>query len=454
MTMNQKEKNEVPSQVAVKEWYLSRFTVFEKSLNGGSKTLTHELRKKAMGRFAAAGFPTTRQEEWRYTDVTPLAKIRFEPVLNPHARVLAKKDIERFTFDNFPCHLMVLVDGHCSKSLSSSAALQSGVRICSLADMLRDDPAFVLKHLGRCAEYADSSFTALNTAFLQDGAVVYIPEKTVLDLPVHLLYISTASDPASASNPRNLIVLGAGSEGALIESYVSLNDAVYFTNAITEIVMGEKAVLEHDRLQLESIKAFHIGSTYVHQERSSNVTSNSISLGGSLIRNNVFVVLDGEGAEATLNGLYLGTGTQHIDNHTTIDHAQPHCPSHELYKGILAGKSRGVFNGRIRVRKDAQKTDAKQTNKNLILTEGASVDTTPQLEILANDVKCTHGATIGQLDEEAIFYLRARGIGAEEARDILTFAFASDVIERVHVKPLRESLDRMIRERLQQGRFK
>jgi Fe-S cluster assembly protein SufD len=255
------------------------------------------------------------------------------------------------------------------------------------------------------------------------------------------------------ASPRNLIVTGDNSKVSIVESYVARSQDVYFTNAVTEMLVGENAVIEHDKLQLESGRAFHIATAQIHQRARSTFTSNAISLGGSLVRNNVTVVLGAEGIESTLNGLSLATGTQHIDNHTTIEHAQPQCASHELYKAILDGEAKGVFNGKIFVRKDAQKTDAKQTNKTLLLSDGATIDTKPQLEIFADDVKCTHGATVGQLDEEQIFYLRSRGIGLDAARDLLTFAFASDVINRVHVEPLRAQLDRVIHARLRAGRL-
>ena len=241
---------------------------------------------------------------------------------------------------------------------------------------------------------------------------------------------------------------------SIVESFVSLDDNSYLTNAVTEIVAGDNAVVEHDKLQAESAKAFHIGTVHVYQRANSTYTSNSISFGGALVRNNITVVLDGEGIECTLNGLSLATDEQHVDNHTVIDHAKPHCNSHELYKSILDGRSKAVFNGKIFVRKDAQKTNAKQTNKTLLLSDNATIDTKPQLEIFANDVKCTHGATVGRLDEEQLFYLRSRGLGLNHARDVLTFAFTSDVINRVHVEPLRTQLEGIVHGRLQQGRVK
>jgi Fe-S cluster assembly protein SufD len=298
----------------------------------------------------------------------------------------------------------------------------------------------------------ETPFVSLNTAFLQDGAFVYIPDGIVLDDSIQLLFIASEKQPFLAS-PRNLVIIGKRSRVSIVESYVSLTDQTYLTNAVTEIVAGDESIVEHDKLQNESLRAFHVAMIHAKLGAKAQFTSNSIAVGGSIVRNNVTVVLDAERSECTLNGLSLSTGSQVIDNHTTIDHAKPNCSSHELYKAIIDGKSRGVFNGKIFVRADAQKTDAKQTNKTLLLSDEATVDTKPQLEIFADDVKCTHGATVGQLDAEQVFYLRSRGIDETAARDILTFAFASDVVRRVHVDPLRDQLETLIHERLDQGRL-
>jgi Fe-S cluster assembly protein SufD len=288
---------------------------------------------------------------------------------------------------------------------------------------------------------------------MSDGAFIYVPDGVEVTTPMILLFLSTADETPFITHPRNLIIVGKGSRVALIENYTGRGHNVYFTNAVTEVVAGAGAVIEHDKIQHESDNAFHVSSLHIVQEEGSSYTSNAITYGGSLVRNNVTSVLDGERCECTLNGLSLGTGNQHIDNHTSIDHAKPNCASHELYKAILEGRSRGVFNGKIFVRKDAQKTDAKQTNKTLLLSDDATIDTKPQLEIFADDVKCTHGATVGQLDEEQIFYLRSRGLALDDARDLLTNAFASDVINRISVGPLRELLNAMLHVRLCKGRL-
>jgi Fe-S cluster assembly protein SufD len=319
----------------------------------------------------------------------------------------------------------------------------------------------VQQHLARYARYRDRAFVALNTALMEDGAYVRIPRGVIVEEPIHLLFVGSAADGAPAvSHPRILIVAEENSQATVIETFVGVGDGVgrptpglpdggvYFTNAVTEIVAAENAVLDHYRVQRESETAFHIATQWVQQARSSNFASHAISLGGALVRTDITAVLDGPGIESTLNGLYVVGGQQHVDTHTAIDHAQPHCNSHELYKGILDGRATAVFNGKIFVRQDAQKTDAKQTNQNLLLSRDAVIDTKPQLEIFADDVRCTHGATVGQLDADALFYLRSRGIDAAEARALLTYAFASDILGRIKVAPLRTALEELLFTRL------
>jgi len=433
--------------------YLSAFASFEKRMNGTASPVIHSVRKAALSRFAELGFPTTRDEEWKYTDITPLVKSAFTPVLAPGADEMTPSDIGRFPFGDWGENRLVFINGQFSEKLSSCRSLPRAVTVESLASALRSRPDFVLRHLTRYAHYDRNAFSALNTAFLLDGGFIHISDNVVLDEPLHLMFVSSDLDSEFVVHPRNLIIVGKNSQVTLLETYVHSTAKPYFTNVVSEIVLGENSVVEHEKIQLEGDRAFHMAAIHVHQDRNSNYVSNSISFGGTLVRNNIHPVLDGEGAETTLNGLYIGTDDQLIDNHTTIDHAKPHCTSHELYKGILDGKSRGVFNGKILVRKDAQKTDAKQTNKNLILSEHATVDTKPQLEIFANDVKCTHGATIGQLDDDALFYLRARGIAADMARDMLIYAFASDVIDRIRVEAVRVELQNMVHDRIKRARL-
>ena len=397
-----------------------------------------DLRDRAASRFAALGFPTVREEDWRFTSVAPIAATEFAPA---SPVTLTEEDLRRVLYADAP-HRVVLVNGRYSPGLSRTGKLPPGVRIGSLAAAVADQADSVGRYLGRIADFADRPFAALNTALSADGAFVSIPDAVALEDPIQLLFMTTG--PAGApvmTHPRVLVVAGEGSQSKIVETYVGDPGQTYFTNAVTEVFAGEHAMLDHYRVQEESADAFHVASVHVHASRSTTFASHSFSLGAKLARNDVVALLDGEGAECTLNGLYLADGERLVDNHTTIDHAKPHCPSHEVYKGILGGRARAVFNGKIIVRPDAQKTDAKQTNRALLLTDDASINTKPQLEIFADDVKCTHGAAVGQLDEDAIFYLRARGLTYFEARDMLIHAFAGDILSRVQVEPLRQSLE-------------
>lgn len=438
--------------MAARDWYAEKFAGLEKSLNGGASTHVHALRREALASFELAGFPTTADEEWRFTNVASIAKKEFEPVLASDAHRVGRGDIEPFLLADGNAAQLVFVDGHWSRELSTVPALPDGASVTGLADALRRVPDEVGRYLGAQAKGDRNPFTSLGTAFLQDGAYVHLGAGTTLDMPIHLLFVASRRSSPFVATPRVLIVAGAGSRASIVETYASLGGNVYLTSAVSEVTLGERAVVEHDTLQLESNAAYHVKATHVRLAAGSAFTSNAITFGGAIVRNNVTAVFDGPHAECTLNGLSVATGTQHMDNHTVIDHASPRCASHELYKAVLDGSSHGVFNGKIFVRKDAQKTDAKQTNKTLLLSDEATIDTKPQLEIFADDVKCTHGATVGQLDEEQVFYLRSRGIGEVEARDLLTFAFASDVINRVHVGPLRTRLDAMLHARLSDGR--
>jgi Fe-S cluster assembly protein SufD len=404
---------------------------------GGPRWL-QDARDQAAARFAALGFPTVREEEWRFTNVAPIASKEFR-MAGPVA--VRMDQIDDLPYGQSPFRV-VLVNGRFSAELSRLSDLPQGVRAGSLAAAATGHGDVVARYYAQAADYHSRAFVALNTALAGDGAYVYIPDGAVLEAPIEIMYV-TAGD-ASASEmvqARALIVAGERSQSRIIETWVSLRGGTYFTNAVTELFAGQNAVVDHYKVQQEGLDAFHIATMQINAQRSANVSSHSFSLGGRLVRNDVGAVLDGEGAEVTLNGLYLADGDRLVDNHTTIDHAQAHCPSHEVYKGILGGKARAVFNGKIIVRQDAQKTDAKQTNRALLLSDDASINTKPQLEIFADDVKCTHGAAIGQLDEDAIFYLRARGLTYFEARDMMIHAFAGEVIDRVQVEPLKVALE-------------
>jgi Fe-S cluster assembly protein SufD len=397
------------------------------------------LRKQGMARFQALGFPTTKNEDWHFTSVAPIAERAFRPAA-PGAAI-ERADIDRFNFGESNWHTLVFVNGAFSRDLSSDAGLGDNVRVTSLAGAIKAGIAGIDRHIGKIAAFEQHAFTALNTAFMNDGAFIEIAADAVVEQPIHLLFVS---DGEGVSYPRNLIITGRHSRAAVIESYVSLGSGGYFTNAVTEISLGEGSRLDHYKLQRESESAFHVGTVQVREARDSQLHSFSLAVGGSLARTNIYTSLDGDAATCTLNGLYLSDGVQHLDNQTSIEHIAPNCPSHELYKGVLDGRSHGVFNGKVYVHPEAQKTDGKQSNNNLLLSPTARVDTKPQLEIFADDVKCTHGATVGRLDELAMFYLNSRGIGPETARILLTYAFAADVLETIELEPLRVQLEKMV----------
>jgi Fe-S cluster assembly protein SufD len=428
------------------ETYFAEFAKFERETLRQPEWLRSK-RKMAMERFADLGFPTTKQEAWRFTNVAPLARNVFK-LAAAGSNGTADEALSPALLNDVAARL-VFVNGQWSPKLSAVANLPKGVSVRSLAAALKSgDQGELEGHLARYAEDADHAFTALNTAFIRDGALIQIADGRVLEKPIHVIFIRTEGARNTVSYPRTLVITGREVQAMVIEGHYGPAGETYFTNAVTEIVVGENASVEHVKLQEESDQAFHIATVQAHQERASRFHSHSISLGAALARHDINSVMAGEGAECTLNGLYQVAGTQHVDHHTRLDHAMPHCSSREYYRGILDGQSSGVFNGAIIVRKDAQKTDAIQSNKNLLLSEEAVINTKPELQILADDVRCTHGATIGQLDPDAIFYLRARGISLESARHLLTRAFANDVIARIRFEPARERLEARLLARL------
>ncbi len=492
--------------------YRADWQAFREELPAGEPAALQELRRAAIERFAALGFPTTRQEEWRFTNVAPLARAAFRRAAPPPPSGQARftpADLAPWTFA--AAARLVFVDGHFAPELSAVDGLGgasagpsgssgaagspgstgstgstgskgsdgaegsrdsagSGVVVENLAAALARDPRRVTAHLGRHAPAGEQPFVDLNTAFLRDGACVLIPRRMTLDLPIHLLYLSTpggaagtAPPPLAAgaaagdggapaapvSYPRNLIVAAEGSAVTVVETYAG--EGVYFSCGVTELIAEPGATIDHYKVQRESRDAFHLATLQVYGDRASVISSHSISIGGGLVRNDVNALLDGEGIDCILNGLYLADGRQLVDNHMRVEHAKPHCASHELYKGILDGRARSVFNGLIHVHPGAQKTDAKQSNRNLLLSPDAIANSNPQLEIFADDVRCTHGSTVGQLDDDAVFYLRSRGIGEAAARSLLTYAFASDILARIKVEAVRHDLEEFLFARLPQG---
>ena len=430
--------------------YLKAFERFEQAAATTQPSWLFPLRKAGIARFAELGFPTLKNEDWRFTNVAPIAKLPFKSALDAARDGLTKDSLDQFSFAKLPGTRLVFVNGHVAAELSTAPTQPNGIKVSSLATALANDSALVEKHLGRYVRTEDNAFAALNNAFFQDGGFVYVPAGQSVDDPVQFLFINTSKDAGATTHPRNLIIAERGAKLTVIESYVSLASAPTFTNAVTEFALGDNAVVEHCKFQDESPEAFHIAALHSHLGRAVSFSSHSIATGAKLARNNLRTTLDGEGIECVLNGVYITNNDQISDHYMVVDHAKPHCASHEYFNGILAGKSKGVFHGRILVRPDAQKTDAKQTNKNLLLSDDATADTKPQLEIYADDVKCTHGATIGQLNDESIYYLRSRGIGLENARRMLIHAFAGEIIDRVKHDALREELDVLVWDRLEQ----
>jgi Fe-S cluster assembly protein SufD len=394
------------------------------------------ISQAAFDNFLAHGFPTTREEDWRFTSVASIADSTFALVTEPRTAGL---DTARLRLPGEVAAELVFVDGRYVAGLSRLAALPAASRAESLATAIASPHPTIETYLTRVAPFDRGPFVALNTAFLIDGAYIELAAGTILQQPIHVLFVATGHNngQTTMAHPRVLAVLGANSQATIVETYVGPDATGYFTNAVTEIVLGENAVLDHYTRQYEGSGSHHVGALYAQAERSANCTLHAINAGGALVRNDVVTTLNGQGIDCTLNGLYLADEQRLIDNHTTIDHAQPHCASREIYKGILADRARGVFNGKIIVRPDAQKTDAKQTNRALLLSEDAQINTKPQLEIFANDVKCTHGAAVGQLDDEAMFYLRSRGLSAAHARQLLIHAFAADVLNRLPLESIR-----------------
>jgi Fe-S cluster assembly protein SufD len=428
------------------ERYVAAFELLE-ARRRHEPTWLRAARGRAMDLFTGVGFPTTQDEDWRFTNVSAIAGYAFAPAGDEGADMPAATAVPRVP--GLQGAVLVFVDGRHAPGLSVAGSGESGLIVGDLATMVRESPELVEPHLARYVSIGNRPFAALNTALFDGGAVVSVRPGSIVEGAVQLVFLAGGRSGV-ATHPRVLVLAGANSQVRLVETFAAAGDGArdYFTNAVTEIVAAEGAVVDHYRVQREGDAAFHVGLTHMQLGRSASVSSHAVALGGLIARHDAVAVLAGQGADCTLNGLYLARGQQLLDNHTEIDHASPNGTSHELYKGILDGRARGVFNGRIKVRPDAQKTDAKQTNKTLLLSDEAQINTKPQLEILANDVKCTHGATVGQLSQEALFYLRSRGIGEADARSLLIRAFALDVISRIRLEPVRVELDRLLAGRL------
>ena len=406
------------------------------------------LRRAAMLAFQRYGFPTTKNEEWHYTSPAPIAEAGFAP-MGPASGTVTLDQLTPYLAGRPDWPRLVFVNGRYAPTLSRVDTLDDGVRVMSLSSALREEPTVLERHLGKLAAFVDPAliFSALNTALFTDGALVHVDRGATPTLPIHLLFVSDSAAAGGMSHPRMLVAMERESNATVIEQYVTLGDAAYFTNVVTEASIADGATLHHLRLQREGPDAFHVGTVAAQQGRDSHLMSFSFATGASLSRTNIHTALAGDGCGATLNGLYMLDGAQHCDHQTRIEHIAPNCYSREVYKGILDGTSHGVFNGKVYVHPEAQKTDGKQTNNTLLLSERARVDTKPQLEIFADDVKCTHGATIGRMDENALFYMKSRGIRTAEARRLLTYAFAAEVLEMLPLDEVKDELEKLTLER-------
>jgi Fe-S cluster assembly protein SufD len=403
-----------------------------------------ELRKRGADQFAALGFPSPKSEEWRFTQLSPITRTQFRAARREGKVRPIAEAIERLSFGDDAAAEVVFVNGFFSPELSKLASLPRGVTVQSLGQAVESDSKVLRDHLAKHASIEANPFVALNTGSLRDGAFIHVTRGAAVEQPIHMLFVSTVGNEPSAAHPRVLMVAEAGSRVSLVESYGSAGEGVYFNNVVTEIVGGAGARIDHCKLQLESKQAYHLATMQVELARGADFVSHSASVGSRITRNDLNVHMAEQGAQATLNGLVLIGGEQHVDNHTNLDHAAPNCPSHELYKHVLDGKSTAVFKGKILVRQPAQKTDSKQTSKTLLLSDDAAINSQPALEIYADDVKCTHGSTIGPVDEEQVFYLRSRGVSLDAARHLLTYAFAADITRRIRVEPVRRRLENLM----------
>ncbi len=422
--------------------YLRSYADRRATLPGRSLPWIQGLREEALANFRDRGFPTTREEEWKYTRVAAIENGDFVPAHNGVDRIDGSWVAARTLGDPGP-HLMVFVDGRFAPGLSRLNSLPGSVQVRSLAEALESEPDLVQPYLGRQADSRRHGFAALNTALMADGACVIVPHGVSLEEPIQIVFIGGVQGNTGAYI-RNLYVAEADGRATIVETYVGFDDTAYLTSAVTETVLGRNAVLHHYKLQQESMKAHHIAALHLHQARDSQLQAHSFSLGGLLARHEINAVLAEEGVHCALNGLYLADGRRQVDTYLFVDHARPHGTSREEFKGVVGGRARAVFNGKVLVRQDAQQTDAHMSNKNLLLSKDAEADTRPQLEIYADDVRCTHGATVGQLDEDALFYLRSRGIAEQTARGFLIFGFAHDIIDRIPDAKVRSGLARLV----------
>lgn len=439
-------------KIEVSDWYIKNFELLEAHNNGSIPGFVKEIKKISFEKLLEIGFPTTKVEDWKYTNILQIVETNFKPSNFTESWKddnIIKKSKELIENDpiisNLSSNQLVFIDGHFDQELSKVQKSEK-LEILPLRAAFKVRTQLIENHFNKYSQ-VENGFNALNNLFFNDGVFVHVKNNLDEDEPIVVIFVQSGIEELMI-NPRNLIIVDNNSKIRLIETYISLSNSINLTNSITEIFIAENSFIEHYKFQNESTNAYHIGKIQTHLERNSNFTSHNLSFGGLITRNDINIVLDGEGAESHFYGLYFVKDKQHVDNHTLVDHAKPHCLSNEFYKGILAENSRGVFNGKIIVRKGAQKTNAYQSNKNLLLSGHAKIDTKPQLEIFADDVRCTHGATVGQVDDDSLFYLRARGIDEKTARSLLVNAFANDVLNNMTFEPLRDKISDFVIEQM------
>ncbi|MTI22673.1 Fe-S cluster assembly protein SufD [Fulvivirga sp. RKSG066] len=435
--------------MSLQENLIKNFEAFEAQLNGHASQPEHTTRKNALEAFKTLGFPGPKNEEYKYTNLQKSLEKAFDFGKIGAEASITKEQASKYFIPKLDTHKIVFVNGKFDEKLSSIEGLEEQVVIKDLSTAFTEDSEKINKLFSKQADYKKDAFVALNTAYSLDGSFIHVPKNTVVKKPIALYFVNDASEGQSFNNPRNIFHIERNSEVTFLEDFNTEGAHESLTNIVSEIIVEENAAVEYYKLQNNKDTAYHVGTTQVHQERSSRFSAYTFTLNGAMIRNNMNIVVDGEGCESNMYGLYLINGNTHVDNHTEVDHIKPNCVSNELYKGILDDSSHGVFNGKVFVRQEAQKTNAFQSNKNILLSDTSVMNSKPQLEIWADDVKCSHGCTTGQLDEDGMFYLRARGLSVESARALMLYAFAVDVVSSIKLEPLKEFLQNLISERLQ-----
>ena len=442
-----------PDKKDSREKFIELFRLYENTLNGQKDYVGHTIQKTAIQRLSTdVDFPTRKNEDWKYTNVAELLQVQYQ---QPKLVDITIADLSPFLFEGLDAYLLVFVNGKFNKTLSSKDELSKKIIVQDISAGLQEDgltKAIAFEYLNKWASKEKNPFIVLNTAFAQNGIFIYVPDGLVVDRPVHILNIAFTKDEATVISPQKIIVIGENSKLIVIETYHHINNPqqTYFTNTVSQLVLKRNAVVDHYRIQDEGENAFFINNTEAEQMRDSTYSSYVVDLGGKLVRNNLSSILKDSGTTTNFYGIYIGMDKQHIDNQTFVDHAYPNCNSNELYKGILTDNAKGVFNGKIMVRPDAQKTNAFQKNHSLVLSKGASMNSKPQLEIFADDVKCSHGATIGQLNEEALYYMRSRGLSKKEAISVLKQAFLTEITELIKIDPVREKVEQMLVDKFKQ----